>query len=607
MSPRIPALVFSVVLAATGLGFLSCGGGGGAGTPAPLPGQDGSAAPPSGTGDLGGTPGTGAGEAPDTGGGTPLAGGGGDGPSGSPGSGADTGTGFFEPEPDATELAATAAGLLAGIEAGLDPALRAQVEAAVRARAPAGRSAADYPASSLAEAWVGAAVDAFFAGDQDTALWCALEGYGSGPDDPYVLSQLGFFLLYRGRIDEARDFLLRAYGLDPDYAPTLFGLGFAYEQAGDFGRATYYYRRLVALHPENPYFGYPLARAYAAAGELQAARAALEPVAPALSGIPEVQDLLEDLPPAPEGSTDPYAPPPVPSGLGNALGLSSVAAGFARCAEEYITSTHVLDAAEAAAALDAADQDTQAAFQDSSWAAGQCTADCWARWGSDPMVDACDAGCYAEQCARDLETARVGADTYVDRYTQWVAHYMVAVGNSQACLMGVYYRYRHLLSPTARADVLSQIWNLLTEADAGRLDVWRNDVLVTVAAYENDAATSCGDAQQAVEDIDPYDLLYGQSGDQGELCGVGACIRWNGTQVTFDGGVGPYSLHLSGSYFTGFTGTFGRKVWSRGPATVSLFVRFDTRSNTSTLEIQGTVTGPITGLKAEQRVALTPR
>ena len=564
---------------------LSCGGGGGTGSPAGDPTPAGSQ-----PGELDG--------------GLGLPGGAGEGSTDS-GSEPPAQLTFLEPPPTQTELSERATSLLAAAEVRVDAATREVIEQVVVLRAGPARRAADDSTGVLGEAWAAAAVDAFLSGAQDTALWCILRGHEEAPSDPYVLSQLGFLLLYRGDTELAKGFLLRAYELAPDFAPVLFCLGFVYEQDGEPERASYFYRKLAATHPENPYFGYPLARSLAAAGQEAAARAALEPVAPALQGIPEVQELLERLPPVPEGSEDPGAAPSVPAGAGGQIGLSAVAAGFAACAQELLQDPYAQDVGDAGRAMDRADQETQARFQDSSWTAGECVGGCIERYGLSTVAEACEADCYLAQCERDAATAHEGSDAYVDAYARWVGLFMQMVGNKQACLMGVYYRNRSVLSPRDRDAVLSTIWNLLTEDDAGRYRVWE-DVVFTVEAYREDAAASCQSAQQALADWDPYDLLFGHPADQGEMCGPGACIRWNGPRVELDGGVGPYSLQISGSYFDGFTGTFGREIWSRGPASVGVFVRFDSVRNTSGVELQGKVTGPVTGLELERRVALTP-
>ncbi|GAB4268367.1 tetratricopeptide repeat protein [Deferrisoma sp.] len=532
----------------------------------------------------------------ENGSGTPGGSSGGGGPAGESG-------GLIEAAPSADALDTQAAELLALAESAIDETTRTEIEAVVTGRVPAGRRAADYPTDTLAESWIAAAVDAFLSGDQDVALWAALRAYEADPDDPFVLSQLGFVLLYRGEREAAKGFLLRAYELDPEFAPTLFCLGYYYEGEGDVGRAVFFYTELVALHPDTPYFSFPLARALAAAGQGEAARAVLEPAAPALTGVPEAQQLLESLPAAPEGSTDPTSPPALPTGLGSQLAVAEIAAEFAACSASYLTSPEFQNAAQAAADMLEADQNTQAEFDDSAAAERECEMGCALRYGEGPEGDLCVADCRMAKCDRDQTIAKRGILWYLQYAYRWKAGYTGGVSNGGACLTDSYYRHEPQLTETQRAEIMSEIWNVQTEAFLGLRNVWENDVLATLDMYRTDAATACEYAEQAIEDFDPFAL----SGDYGEMCGIGACVKWNGTHMEISAGAGPYSFTLSGSYFEGFTGSFGRTVWSKGPADVGLFIRFDSRTHTSGFELQGSVTGPITGAKLEKKVALMPR
>ena len=599
-----------------GAGFLvvvalvSCGGGGAGGTAAGEPKQEGSSSG-SGTGDLGGGTSPSDSGTGDLGDGTsPSDSGTGDLGAGTPSgeSGGDIAyTALVEPEPDQASLAAAAQELLGELERSVPGAVKEALRAEVQARTAGRRAPQEAERTTPADAWATLAAVAFLAMDQDTALWCALEAFGEAPDEPYVLSQVGFLLLYRGQPNRAKAFLLKAYHEAPDFPPALYNLGYVYETLGDPERAAYYYQALVAGAPENPYLAYPLARAYVAAGHPEAARPLLEHAAEAVPQVPEIRELLDSLPQAPG---DP------PSGSAGWGGLDPGATvglidALTQCDMALLNDPDMKEANRIAGAFGDMfnfDQQVQDAFSQSSEWALECLNLCDTTAATDEAYVLCEAECYAAQCGRDSNIAHDGRGGYIALYADWYRYHARATNRWTGCALDAYFQRLPQLPERVRETVMDSIWERIWGFEETRLEAWAEDVVPTTDSYDKQAASTCKQAQEAWSAASAVDLLHPTPvGPWDSVCALGVCMSWDGRNANVTIDASSVFVQVSGNYHEGFTGTVGWKLWSKGPASTNLFVRFDSKQGITGASLEGKVAGPMGTTLLDRRISLTPR
>jgi tetratricopeptide (TPR) repeat protein len=93
-----------------------------------------------------------------------------------------------------------------------------------------------------------------------------------------LISNVGWFLIYQKRPQEAADWLKKALDLDPDYVRANLYLGTALAMMGRAEEAIAATRHAVQRSPNDPTLALWLARAYALSGRDREAREALSQV-----------------------------------------------------------------------------------------------------------------------------------------------------------------------------------------------------------------------------------------------------------------------------------------------------------------------------------------
>jgi Tfp pilus assembly protein PilF len=98
------------------------------------------------------------------------------------------------------------------------------------------------------------------------------------PDDPEVLTRLGFLYQSRGNLDTAQKYYERAFKLDPDRAVVANNLGVFYSRGGMLTRSLELWRNVVDKNPHLSEIGVNLGVGLCAVGDTEAAKAVLQRV-----------------------------------------------------------------------------------------------------------------------------------------------------------------------------------------------------------------------------------------------------------------------------------------------------------------------------------------
>ena len=99
-----------------------------------------------------------------------------------------------------------------------------------------------------------------------------------GPDDPEVLTRLGFLNQARGNADLALSYYQRAFALDQDRAVVANNLGVFYARGDMLARSVELWRRTFANNPHLSEIGVNLANGLCALGDADGARTVLQRV-----------------------------------------------------------------------------------------------------------------------------------------------------------------------------------------------------------------------------------------------------------------------------------------------------------------------------------------
>jgi hypothetical protein len=105
-----------------------------------------------------------------------------------------------------------------------------------------------------------------------------LESAQQHPDDPEVLTRLGFLYQSRGDLDTAQKYYERAFKLDPDRAVVANNLGVFYARGGMLTRSLELWRNVVDKNPHLSEIGVNLGVGLCAVGDAEAAKAVLQRV-----------------------------------------------------------------------------------------------------------------------------------------------------------------------------------------------------------------------------------------------------------------------------------------------------------------------------------------
>ncbi len=116
-----------------------------------------------------------------------------------------------------------------------------------------------------------AAIDAWQAGNTDTAITLWQQQLEANPNDLLTLVHLGSALRSLGRDDGAIRCFERALRGDPNQPEVLYNLGNIHLQAGDYQKAAACYQNALALQPEFALAAYNLGNACRELGHLQQA------------------------------------------------------------------------------------------------------------------------------------------------------------------------------------------------------------------------------------------------------------------------------------------------------------------------------------------------
>jgi predicted CXXCH cytochrome family protein len=115
------------------------------------------------------------------------------------------------------------------------------------------------------------------------------------PDDPALLTAMGFLQEKRGKIAEARSFYERALQKDPDADVAATDLGVITAESGDFSHAIALWSKVFAREPGRSAIGMNLARALCAMGNTADSRATIERVLEFNPDLPGARDLQRNL------------------------------------------------------------------------------------------------------------------------------------------------------------------------------------------------------------------------------------------------------------------------------------------------------------------------
>jgi len=124
----------------------------------------------------------------------------------------------------------------------------------------------------LALAWVGL-VESGTLEDETQERQLLLTSLKQSPDDPVLLSALGYLKQKSGARDEARDFYRRALALAPESIDAATNLGVIEAQAGHVQEAVKLWQDAFERAPDRSTIGMNLARVYCQAGKTDEARA----------------------------------------------------------------------------------------------------------------------------------------------------------------------------------------------------------------------------------------------------------------------------------------------------------------------------------------------
>jgi Flp pilus assembly protein TadD len=115
------------------------------------------------------------------------------------------------------------------------------------------------------------------------------------PDDPQLLSALGYIAQRKGAIQQARDFYQRALHIDPTLNDAATNLGVIEAREGHLQQAVHLWRDAFLRAPGRSAIGMNLAHVYCNAGQFEEARKYTARVLEFNPDLPEAKALLRQL------------------------------------------------------------------------------------------------------------------------------------------------------------------------------------------------------------------------------------------------------------------------------------------------------------------------
>ncbi|MBU4484935.1 tetratricopeptide repeat protein [bacterium] len=446
---------------------------------------------------------------------------------------------------------------------------------------------------------------AFTAGDLETAAWCYLSAFALAPDNPYVLSNIGFILNYLERHIEARLFLLYGYSIDDTLHTLLSNLGYSYESLGNYERAVYYYNKALMRYPSIAYLKFLLGRAFLGAKQYVLAGQFLTDAERILPNDADIQTALATLAEEESSSDDPTPSiDPWSEGTDSNDG-EKMMTEWMECYQQKI-----LDERSSAAppyivlgaTIDQSEWETDSRF----YVSGQKTPDCVTACGQ-PINDLCEAMCYDAWCSRDTGILADGSRKLENEYSNYYGAIGGLLDGYAACAFDVYYRYKNVKPSMFPKYVYDGTWSNIESAEEGRRDVG-NGVEETISSWNDYVASTCDGIPGMFEAIDWESVINPPTNDINlctmEVMGTKVCFKSDGNTVTATGTVGPYSFTVSGTPFQPFQVTYGRVLYLHNGAEVSVMMKYNARQASPDVVLNGTVTSKVPNASYSKDIAL---